>query len=94
VTGWLVLSTGKKDPSTTWLIPSTEEDPACLKTGFFRQVRELKIQRKNPGGALRLWKFSGVFIYFSHFEECSLIVTMKYEIIFFGENFMGSGFKV
>ncbi len=24
-----------------------------LKTGFFRQVRELKIQRKNPGSALR-----------------------------------------
>jgi len=23
-----------------------------LKTGFFRQVRELKIQTKNPGGAL------------------------------------------
>jgi len=23
-----------------------------LKTGFFRQVRELKIQRKNPGNAL------------------------------------------
>jgi hypothetical protein len=27
-----------------------------LKTGFFRQVRELKIQRKkNPGGALWIW---------------------------------------
>jgi hypothetical protein len=25
-----------------------------LKTGFFRQVRELKIQRKNPGGALHI----------------------------------------
>jgi hypothetical protein len=24
-----------------------------LKTGFFRQVRELKIQRKNPGGAFK-----------------------------------------
>jgi hypothetical protein len=24
-----------------------------LTTGFFRQVRELKIQRKNPGSALR-----------------------------------------
>jgi hypothetical protein len=23
-----------------------------LKTGFFRQVRELKIQKKNPGSAL------------------------------------------
>jgi hypothetical protein len=27
-----------------------------LKTGFFRQVRELKIQRKkNPGSALWIW---------------------------------------
>jgi hypothetical protein len=26
-----------------------------LKTGFFGQVRELKIQRKNPGSALRIW---------------------------------------
>jgi hypothetical protein len=25
-----------------------------LKTGFFRQVKELKIQRKNPGSALRV----------------------------------------
>jgi hypothetical protein len=25
-----------------------------LKTGFFRQVRELKMQRKNPGRALRV----------------------------------------
>jgi hypothetical protein len=24
-----------------------------LKTGFFKQVRELKIQMKNPGSALR-----------------------------------------
>jgi hypothetical protein len=26
-----------------------------VKTGFFRQVRELKIQRKNPGSALHQW---------------------------------------
>jgi hypothetical protein len=26
-----------------------------LKTGFFRQVRELKIQGKNPGSALRFF---------------------------------------
>jgi hypothetical protein len=24
-----------------------------LKTGFFREVRELKIQRRNPGSALQ-----------------------------------------
>jgi hypothetical protein len=29
-----------------------------MKTGFFRQVRELKIQRKNPGSALRKWNTS------------------------------------
>jgi hypothetical protein len=38
--------------------------PPLLKTSFFRQVRELKIQRKNPGNASRVevnqnwnWKF-------------------------------------
>ncbi len=31
---------------------STAEDPACKKLSFFRQVRELKIQRKNLGSAL------------------------------------------
>jgi hypothetical protein len=54
VTGWLVPSTGQsEDPSTAWLVPSTAEDPRLLKTeGFGRHVRELKIQRKNPGNAL------------------------------------------
>jgi hypothetical protein len=28
--------------------------PRLMKTGFFRQVMNLKIQRKNPGGALLL----------------------------------------
>jgi hypothetical protein len=28
---------------------------SLLKTGFFRQVMELKIRRKNPGSALGLW---------------------------------------
>jgi len=36
-------------------VPSTAEDPALLKTGFFRQAVELKIQRKNPGSALRFF---------------------------------------
>ncbi len=31
---------------------------SLLKTGFFRQVRELKIQRKNAGSALRYLIFS------------------------------------
>ncbi len=43
-----------EDPSTAWLVPSTAEDP-LLKTGFLAQVRELKIQRKIPGYALRVW---------------------------------------
>ncbi len=31
-----------------------------LKTGFFRHVRELKIQRKNPGSALRVLKHHSI----------------------------------
>jgi hypothetical protein len=44
---------------TGWLVPSSQAEDSkprrshLLKTGFFRQVRELKIERKNPGGALR-----------------------------------------
>ncbi len=39
---------------TGWLVPSAgQKIPAQLKTGFFRQVMELKIQRKNPGSASR-----------------------------------------
>jgi len=42
-----------EDPSTAWLVPSTAEDP--LAENRFLQARkgELKIQRKNPGSALR-----------------------------------------
>jgi hypothetical protein len=47
-----------EDPSTAWLVLSTAEDPPLLKTGSLRQVRELKIQRKNPSHALRLVKTS------------------------------------
>jgi hypothetical protein len=41
VTGW------SEDPSRAWLVLFyTTEDPSLLlKTGFFKQVRELKIQR-------------------------------------------------
>ncbi len=42
---------------------------SLLKTGFFRQVRELKIQRKNPGSALWLWRglycWGIIFFFFS-----------------------------
>jgi len=50
VTAWLVPSAGQKIPAQPgWYLPRSR----LLKTGFFRQVRELKIQRKNPGSALR-----------------------------------------
>jgi hypothetical protein len=42
-----------EDPSRAWLVPSTAEDLACWKQGFYRQVMELKIQMKNRGSALR-----------------------------------------
>jgi hypothetical protein len=52
VTGWLVPSAGQKilvQPAGIFL----RRRYRLLKTGIFRQVRELKIQRKNPGSALR-----------------------------------------
>jgi hypothetical protein len=39
-----------------WYLSPQKKIPSLLKTGFFRQVRELKIQRKNPGSPL------GIFI--------------------------------
>jgi hypothetical protein len=27
-----------------------------MKKGFFRPVRDLKIERKSPGGAVQIWK--------------------------------------
>jgi hypothetical protein len=42
VTGWLVSSPGQKDGSAGWLVPSTAEDLALLKTGFFRQGKAAK----------------------------------------------------
>jgi hypothetical protein len=57
VTDWLVPSAGQKIP-VQYSLASTfhSRRSRLLKTGFFRQVTELKIQRKNPGGALRLQK--------------------------------------
>jgi hypothetical protein len=40
-----------------------------LKTGFFRKVRELKIQRKNPGSALR--------IIYSAYRHCKVPVRVS-----------------
>jgi hypothetical protein len=52
VTGWLVPSAGQKIPvQPGWYLP-LEKIPLVEKTCFFRQVMELKIQRKNPGSAL------------------------------------------
>jgi hypothetical protein len=39
-------------PSTSLVGTFHSRRSRSLKTGFFRQVRELKIQRKNPGSAL------------------------------------------
>jgi hypothetical protein len=58
VTGWLVPSTGQKIPvQPGWHLPPQKiplthrRRSPSLKTGFFRQVRELKIERKNCGSA-------------------------------------------
>jgi hypothetical protein len=52
VSGWLVPSAGKKIPvQPGWYLPP-QKILRLLKTGFSRQVRELKIQKKNPGSAL------------------------------------------
>jgi hypothetical protein len=57
VTGWLVPCAGQK---IQYSLAGTfhRRSSRLLKTGFFRQVRELKIQRKNPGSALsgeKMW---------------------------------------
>jgi hypothetical protein len=50
VTVWLVPSSGQKIPvQPGWYLPLAENR-------FFRDLRELKIQRKNPGSALRVLK--------------------------------------
>ncbi len=55
VTGWLVPSAGQKIPVESLAGTTFHCKRSCLlKTGFFlRHVRELKIQRKNPGSALQ-----------------------------------------
>jgi hypothetical protein len=59
VKGWLVPSTiSEKKPvrrSQYSLADTFDCRRSCLlKTGFFRQVRELKIRRKNLGSAFRV----------------------------------------
>ncbi len=55
VTCWLLPSAGQKIPV---VLAGTchRRRSRLLKTGFFGQVRELKIQRKNPGSGLRKLK--------------------------------------
>ncbi len=49
--GWLVPSAGQKIPvQPGWYLPPQKIPIA--ENRFFRQVRELKIRRKNPGSAL------------------------------------------
>jgi hypothetical protein len=45
-----------EEPSTAWLGPFHCRRSPLLKTGFFRQVMELKMQRKNSGSALHFDK--------------------------------------
>jgi hypothetical protein len=40
------------------MVPSAGQKIPLVKKGFFRQVRELKIQRKNPGSALCLYIYT------------------------------------
>ncbi len=52
---------------------------SLLKTGFFRQVTELKIQRKNPGSALWSWwglYCWGIYIYIYIFFFPSLFFVI------------------
>jgi hypothetical protein len=57
VTGWLIPSTGQNIPiQPGWYLPPQQKIPLGEKTGFFRQARELKIQRKNPGSAFTTLK--------------------------------------
>jgi hypothetical protein len=61
VTGWLVPSAGQK---SQYSMAGTfqRRRSRLLKTGFFRQVRELEVGRKNPGSALRLMKLLDLVI--------------------------------
>jgi hypothetical protein len=54
-TGRLVPSVGQKIPRSQYRLAGTFhcKRSRILKTGFFKQVRELKIQRKNPGSVLQ-----------------------------------------
>jgi hypothetical protein len=54
VTGWLIPSTVR---TSQYNLAGTfhRRRSRLAKTGFFRQARELKIQRKNSGSALRHW---------------------------------------
>jgi hypothetical protein len=48
MTGWLVPSAGQKIPVQLGCYLPLQKIPLA-ETGFFRQARKLKIQRKNPG---------------------------------------------
>ncbi len=54
----LVPSAGQKIPvQPGWYLPPQK---ILLAENRFLQVRELKIRRKNPGSALRIWKPAAV----------------------------------
>jgi hypothetical protein len=75
VTGWLAPSAGQN----ILVLAGTfhPKRSRLLKTGFFMQVRELKIQRKNPGSALgfcpiRIYLLRGI---------CRYLVVCKSSLI-------------
>jgi hypothetical protein len=57
-----------------------------LKTGFFRHVRELKIQMKNPGSALRILRIG--FENKSESENCRFLSfqNIKESTVQFSQN--------
>jgi hypothetical protein len=64
VTGLAINFRWSEDPNTAWLVPATGcTRSRLLKTGFFRQVMELKIQMKNRGSALRPGLMAGSLIW-------------------------------
>jgi hypothetical protein len=56
VTGWLVLSAWSEQPEYSLAGTFHCRRSGLLKTGFFRQVRELKIQRKKSRQCFSMYR--------------------------------------
>jgi hypothetical protein len=83
VTGWLAPSAGQKI-----LVLAATFHPKrsrLLKTGFFIQVRELKIQRKNPGSALgfcaiRIYLLLGICRYLDVRKSSLILILVCHKV--------------